>query len=283
MTDTDRIDFEIDPDDEFGGDYEEPGALRPEDVTGTVVYTLDWTVKTVIDQIDADPSDHVFGIAIREPAVVGFVDLVEQRDDVRVTPLHRQSRHLMRQSHAVDQHDRVTILVDLLLHLGGEETGGDVDTDPASAKTRNGPRYVDTSGRLRWRLTLSLSKHNDGRRPEAMSEIDTADEVDSPIAHASGDPSATVRSAGSSDHPLGDDLRERFKSVFLVLVVRVHLLEGALLPRASGRSLSRRRRGQESGHTTPHPRQCDRSIRNPVLPCRRSKRQGGLVVDAVTP
>ncbi len=68
MTDADRIDFEVDPDDEFGGDYEEPGALRPEDVTGTVVYTLDWTVRTVIDQIDADPSDPAStGVLVTSP------------------------------------------------------------------------------------------------------------------------------------------------------------------------------------------------------------------------
>lgn len=68
MTDAERIDFEVDPDDEFGGDYEEPGALRPEDVTGTVVYTLDWTVKTVVDQIDADPSDPTStGVLVTSP------------------------------------------------------------------------------------------------------------------------------------------------------------------------------------------------------------------------
>jgi hypothetical protein len=52
-----EIDYQIDPDDEFGVDYDEPSSLRPEDVAGTVVYTLDWTVKTVVDQIDADPED----------------------------------------------------------------------------------------------------------------------------------------------------------------------------------------------------------------------------------
>ncbi|RZE77674.1 DUF262 domain-containing protein [Streptomyces albidoflavus] len=52
-----RIDFSIDPDDEFSEDYEDPGALTAGQVQGAVVYTLDWTVSTVVEQIDADPDD----------------------------------------------------------------------------------------------------------------------------------------------------------------------------------------------------------------------------------
>jgi hypothetical protein len=63
-----NIEFEVDSDDEFGGDYDEPGSLRPEDVSGTVVYTLDWTVKTVVDQIDADPDDpESTGVLVTSP------------------------------------------------------------------------------------------------------------------------------------------------------------------------------------------------------------------------
>ena len=65
---SERIDFEVESDDEFGGDYDEPGSLRPEDVSGTVVYTLDWTVKTVVDQIDADPEDPDYtGVLVTSP------------------------------------------------------------------------------------------------------------------------------------------------------------------------------------------------------------------------
>jgi Protein of unknown function DUF262 len=69
MTDKEvQVELAIDSDDEFGGDYEEPGDLGPEQVTGTVVYTLDWTVKTVIDQIDADPEDpESTGVLVTSP------------------------------------------------------------------------------------------------------------------------------------------------------------------------------------------------------------------------
>jgi hypothetical protein len=68
MARDEQIEFEVDPDDEFGGDYDEPGNLRPEDVSGTVVYTLDWTVKTVVDQIDADPDDpESTGVLVTSP------------------------------------------------------------------------------------------------------------------------------------------------------------------------------------------------------------------------
>ncbi|MFF0218264.1 DUF262 domain-containing protein [Streptomyces vinaceus] len=52
-----RIDYAIDSDDEFSEDYEEPGALTAGQVQGAVVYTLDWTVSTIVEQIDADPDD----------------------------------------------------------------------------------------------------------------------------------------------------------------------------------------------------------------------------------
>lgn len=66
--DADRIEFSIDPDDEFGVDYEEPSDLTSADVSGTVVYTLDWTVGTVIDQIDADPDDpEATGVLVTSP------------------------------------------------------------------------------------------------------------------------------------------------------------------------------------------------------------------------
>ena len=68
MADVENIEFEVDPDDEFGGDYDEPGSLRPDDVSGTVVYTLDWSVKTVVDQIDADPDDpESTGVLVTSP------------------------------------------------------------------------------------------------------------------------------------------------------------------------------------------------------------------------
>lgn len=58
----------IDSDDEFGGDYEDPGSLRPEAVKDTVVYTLDWTVGTVVSQIDADPADpETQGVIVTAP------------------------------------------------------------------------------------------------------------------------------------------------------------------------------------------------------------------------
>ncbi|WP_406143480.1 DUF262 domain-containing protein [Streptomyces anulatus] len=52
-----RIQFEVDSDDEFGESYEEPGKLTAEQVQGSVVYTVDWTISSVIEQIDADPND----------------------------------------------------------------------------------------------------------------------------------------------------------------------------------------------------------------------------------
>ncbi|NKY38161.1 GmrSD restriction endonuclease domain-containing protein [Cellulomonas septica] len=52
-----QVELVIDSDDELDGDYEDPGALTPDAVTGSVVYTVDWTVASVVDQIDADPDD----------------------------------------------------------------------------------------------------------------------------------------------------------------------------------------------------------------------------------
>jgi hypothetical protein len=58
----------IDSDDEFDGDYEDPGSLRAADVQGAVVYTVDWTVATVVDQIDADPDDPASqGVLVTSP------------------------------------------------------------------------------------------------------------------------------------------------------------------------------------------------------------------------
>ncbi|MET9961452.1 DUF262 domain-containing protein [Streptomyces sp. NPDC006326] len=52
-----RIYFAMDSEDEFREDYEAPGNLTFSQVQGTVIYTLDWTVGTVIEQIDSDPDD----------------------------------------------------------------------------------------------------------------------------------------------------------------------------------------------------------------------------------
>ncbi|MGW0409854.1 DUF262 domain-containing protein [Streptomyces collinus] len=52
-----KIEIEIDSDDEFGESYEEPGQLTAEQVQGSVTYTVDWTISSVIEQIDADPGD----------------------------------------------------------------------------------------------------------------------------------------------------------------------------------------------------------------------------------
>ncbi|WP_329056508.1 DUF262 domain-containing protein [Streptomyces sp. NBC_01453] len=52
-----KIQIEIDSDDEFGESYEEPGQLTAEQVQGSVTYTVDWTIGSVIEQIDADPTD----------------------------------------------------------------------------------------------------------------------------------------------------------------------------------------------------------------------------------
>ncbi|MFJ3302454.1 DUF262 domain-containing protein [Streptomyces sp. NPDC086549] len=52
-----RIYFAMDSEDEFREDYEAPGNLTFAQVQGTVIYTLDWTVGTVVEQIDSDPDD----------------------------------------------------------------------------------------------------------------------------------------------------------------------------------------------------------------------------------
>ncbi|MGW6417173.1 DUF262 domain-containing protein [Streptomyces sp. NPDC055055] len=52
-----RIYFSMDSEDEFSEDYEAPGNLTYSQVQGTVIYTLDWTVGTVVEQIDSDPND----------------------------------------------------------------------------------------------------------------------------------------------------------------------------------------------------------------------------------
>lgn len=58
----------VDADDEFGEDYEDPGTLTPADVSGAVVYTLDWTVSSIVSQIDADPNDpESVGVIVTAP------------------------------------------------------------------------------------------------------------------------------------------------------------------------------------------------------------------------
>lgn len=54
---TTGIELVIDSEDELDGDYEDPGSLDPEAIRGAVIYTVDWTVATIVDQIDADPDD----------------------------------------------------------------------------------------------------------------------------------------------------------------------------------------------------------------------------------
>ncbi|MET9351252.1 MULTISPECIES: DUF262 domain-containing protein [Streptomyces] len=63
-----KIEIEIDADDEFGESYEEPGKLTAEQVQGSVIYTVDWTIGSVVEQIDADPNDpDTQGVIITSP------------------------------------------------------------------------------------------------------------------------------------------------------------------------------------------------------------------------
>lgn len=57
QTDNDGVELVIDSEDEFEADYEDPGRLGSADVQGAVVYTVDWTVAVVVDQIDANPDN----------------------------------------------------------------------------------------------------------------------------------------------------------------------------------------------------------------------------------
>lgn len=62
------VELLIDSDDEFDAEYEDPASLTPEQVSGTVIYPLDWTVGTVVGQIDADPSDEMsLGMLVTSP------------------------------------------------------------------------------------------------------------------------------------------------------------------------------------------------------------------------
>lgn len=65
---TGTIEFDLEPIDDFDDAYEDPGSLTSEDVLGAVVYPLDWNVSTIVDQIDADPSDpETSGILVTSP------------------------------------------------------------------------------------------------------------------------------------------------------------------------------------------------------------------------
>lgn len=62
------VEILIDSDDEFDAEYEDPASLTLEQVSGTVIYPLDWTVGTVVRQIDADPSDEMsLGMLVTSP------------------------------------------------------------------------------------------------------------------------------------------------------------------------------------------------------------------------
>lgn len=62
------VEILVESDDEFEDSYSDPGLLRAEDVSGTVIYPLDWTVGTIVDQIDADPNDpSSTGILVTDP------------------------------------------------------------------------------------------------------------------------------------------------------------------------------------------------------------------------
>lgn len=70
MTDTESHDVQvvIESSDEFEDDYLDPGKLTASDVSGTVIYPLDWTVGTIVNQIDADPEDpDSSGILVTDP------------------------------------------------------------------------------------------------------------------------------------------------------------------------------------------------------------------------
>ncbi|WP_193509615.1 DUF262 domain-containing protein [Cryobacterium sp. BB736] len=63
-----ELEVTVDSDDEFEDSYDDPGSLGSEDVVGTVIYPLDWTVGTIVSQIDADPDDPESpGILVTDP------------------------------------------------------------------------------------------------------------------------------------------------------------------------------------------------------------------------
>ncbi|WIY05101.1 DUF262 domain-containing protein [Amycolatopsis mongoliensis] len=65
---SDEVALITDVDDEFDEDYEDPGSLTAGNVGGTVIYTLDWAVSTVVQQIDANPEDpESVGVLVTDP------------------------------------------------------------------------------------------------------------------------------------------------------------------------------------------------------------------------
>lgn len=65
---TDNVELVVESDDEFEDSYSDPGLLKSQDVSGTVIYPLDWTVGTIVEQIDADPDDpESTGILVTDP------------------------------------------------------------------------------------------------------------------------------------------------------------------------------------------------------------------------
>jgi hypothetical protein len=65
---SEEVEVQVDSDDEFEDSYADPGLLTSEDVSGTVIYPLDWTVGTIVSQIDADPVDpDSAGILVTDP------------------------------------------------------------------------------------------------------------------------------------------------------------------------------------------------------------------------
>lgn len=78
----------IEDEDEFGGDYEPPGTLRPQDVQGTVIYTVDWSVSTIVDQIDADPDDpDSAGVLVTAPPFQRRTAWTEERQSLFIESL----------------------------------------------------------------------------------------------------------------------------------------------------------------------------------------------------
>jgi len=78
----------IDDEDEFGGDYEPPGSLSPQDVQGTVIYTVDWSVSTIVAQIDADPDDpDSAGVLVTAPPFQRRTAWTEERQSLFIESL----------------------------------------------------------------------------------------------------------------------------------------------------------------------------------------------------
>lgn len=66
--DDDNVEVIVESDDEFEDSYLDPGSLSAEDVSGTVIYPLDWTVGTIVEQIGANPdSPDTLGIIVIDP------------------------------------------------------------------------------------------------------------------------------------------------------------------------------------------------------------------------